>query len=106
MIYGEPTVITDIRREISYTIMLVAEGDSVSYSWQSDTDPIESGSGTLFENYETVGGEDGDYTLKDLGSSLKLDLPELEIEWSTGGEQEGWLYLNPSKASKSGNSED
>ena len=105
--YDQPVFLTDKSGSQFKIVFKPASDGKIEYSWSAVTDAGRKGSGTVFENYKTVGKTHDGVRVKDVGSQLKIVIEDLQIEWSSGGPSFGWIYFHPDdiKASKTPNGE-
>ena len=96
--YDKPVRIAVIDSEDAFSLTLTRlPNGNVGYAWLSDTNKASSGSGELFEKYEEVAKTPTGSHVKDVGSSLGIEIQDVTLEWSSGSDSSGWIYYNPSK---------
>ena len=96
--YGKPVRINVVDTEDAFSLTLTRlPNGNVRYAWISVTNKAISGSGELFEKYEEVAKTPTGRHVKDAGSSLGIELEGMTLEWSSGSDNSGWIYYNPSK---------
>jgi hypothetical protein len=93
--YGTPVFIADPSgKEFKLTFDPTTDG-RVEYRWERVLTPAKNGSGILFEKYKTIKRANGVNRLKDLGSELRIEIEDLQLEWSAGGRSSGYIYYHP-----------
>ena len=96
--YGKPLRVAVIDSEDAFLLTLTRlPNGNVGYAWLSDANKVSSGSGELFEKYEEVAKTPTGSHVKDVGSSLGIEIQDVTLEWSSGSDSGGWIYYNPSK---------
>jgi hypothetical protein len=93
--YNQPVFLIDKSGTQFKLEFIPASNGRIDYSWSAVTEPSRKGSGTVFENYETVGKTHDGIKVKDVGSQLKIEIEGLQIEWSSGGQSSGYVYFHP-----------
>lgn len=98
VVYGKPLRVALVGSDEVFTLTLIriANGNII-YTWS----PLESsqigGEGELFEKYVKVAKTPSGTHIKDDGSSLRIVIDHISLEWSKGSDSGGYIYYNPSK---------
>ena len=89
-----------LRNRYGAAVVQITEqgASSASYRWRFQPPgggPEQSGTGRVFERYEKVGEtKDGAVEVRDVGGRTILQAGPFAIEWSSGGKERGWIYLD------------
>ena len=81
--------------EVLYAVLSVDKDNNIIANYRTDIDkkPGKLETMKLFENYSRKPDGKGGFIVEDMGSSLNIKGKSINVEWSMGGKQNGYLYF-------------